>query len=52
MQSDIGLAIDAVRLMVDTRIANIAVTDNENAVIGILNRDGLLQAINNMGGES
>jgi len=47
-----GLATDAARLMVDERIASIVVVDNENEVVGILNQDSMLQAINNMGEES
>ncbi len=47
-----GLATDAARMMVDTRIASIVVVDNGNEVVGILNQDSMLQAINNMGEES
>jgi len=46
-----GLATDAARMMVDERIASIVVVDNENDVVGILDQDSILQAINNMGEE-
>ncbi|MEA1870380.1 MAG: CBS domain-containing protein [Euryarchaeota archaeon] len=47
-----GLATDAARMMVDERIASIVVVDNENDVVGILDQDSMLQAINTMGEES
>ena len=47
-----GLATDAARVMVDERIASIVVVDNENDVVGILDQDSMLQAINHIGEES
>jgi len=44
-----GLATDSAHMMVDERITSIVVVDNENDVVGILNQDSMLQAINNMG---
>ena len=46
-----GLATDAARMMVDERIASIVVVGNENDVVGILDQDSMLQAINNIGEE-
>ena len=47
-----GFATDAARMMVDERIASIVVVGDENDVVGILDQDSMLQAINNMGEES
>ncbi len=48
---DDELATDAARMMVDERIASIVVVANENDVVGILNQDSMLQAINHIGEE-
>ncbi len=47
-----GIATDAARMMVDEQIASIVVVDNENDVVGILDQDSILQAINHIGEES
>jgi len=44
-----GLATDAACMMVDEQIASIVVVDNGNDVVGILDKDSILQAINTMG---
>ncbi len=47
-----GLATDAARMMVDMQIASIVVVDNGNDVVGILDQDSMLQAINHIGEDS